>query len=296
MCVRTGATAAPRETFASASAIASATRRGSRAKIASRSKWRWDSPLGARDLAKPDRCAPPGWRSSDTRLFANGGERLEEVHRLLAARDGELEHEVVDPELSSLAKVGDHLGAQAPKRRAPSALELLALPPLLGGGFGDLLGVLDHLQAGPHCDLELLELPAGLRQLALELGERGLELLEGEPIPDPAVPEARGAPQRRRRGAAHEHRQPPAGVRPWREAQPRKAINLARELRRLAVPARAHGGEGLVRDARAALVRHAHELGLRVEPPQARADDKPATRQLVGGRKHLREQQRMAVR
>src|SRR6266852_2174135 len=73
MWPRTGATAAPRETIARAAAIASATRTGSTAMISSRLKCRIES---------------------DTGFLANPGQLLEQIHRLLAARDREFEDEV----------------------------------------------------------------------------------------------------------------------------------------------------------------------------------------------------------
>src|SRR5258706_10944047 len=95
--------------MASADWIASKTRRGSTASMSSRLKW----------------------RGSDTGLLPDRREGLEEVHRLLSAGDRELKDQVVHAQLGGLAKIGHHLGAQAPERRAAGRLELACLPPLL---------------------------------------------------------------------------------------------------------------------------------------------------------------------
>src|SRR5712671_6582008 len=126
MWARTGATAAPRETIASARAMASATSTGSRAKISSRVKCLY------------------------TRFLADAGQRLEQLHRLLATRDGKLEDEVPDAKLRHAPEVRDHLLAKATEWSAAGDRELIRLPSLLRGRLGDAGPVACNLEACAH--------------------------------------------------------------------------------------------------------------------------------------------------
>src|SRR5581483_1377248 len=263
-CARIGAMASPPDTIANADSTASNTSRGSSASTSAALKW----------------------RGSDIRLFSDGGQRLEQVHRLLAARDRELEDEVVDTELGGTPEIRDDVGAQASEWRPARDRELAGLPPGLGGRVRHLRRVVRDLQAGAHRDRDLVAAPPRFRGLAPELADRRLELLEGQRVADPPVAEPDRAPQRRLRRAAHQHREVAAVVRPGREVE---ALGLA-------VPAGAHDREVLVRYARPLPVRHDHELRLRLEPAEPDAGDHAAAGERVRGGQHLRQQQRVPVR